>query len=209
GLNPSGVICEIMRDDGSMARLDDLVPMSRRWGMKIGTIRDLIAYRMRHDHLVACIAETRLESRYGGTWQVKTYVNRAEYAEHVVLQKGQVDPSRPTLVRVHVLSPFADILGEDSPRQGLLQRAMEKIGEEGAGIIVIIRDNRPDRFSRMMADREAQVREASEQRDIGIGAQILVDLGVTEIALLTNASRSYVGLSGYGLQVVAERPIDG
>jgi 3,4-dihydroxy 2-butanone 4-phosphate synthase/GTP cyclohydrolase II len=208
GLNPSGVICEIMRDDGSMARLDDLVPMARRWGMKIGTIRDLIAYRMRHDHLVACIAETRLESRYGGTWQVKTYVNRAEYAEHVVLQKGRVDPSHPTLVRVHVLSPFADILGEDSPRQGLLQRAMEIIGAEGAGIIVIIRDNRPDRFSRMMADREAQLRDASEQRDIGIGAQILVDLGVSDIALLTNASRSYVGLSGYGLQVVAERPID-
>jgi 3,4-dihydroxy 2-butanone 4-phosphate synthase/GTP cyclohydrolase II len=207
GLNASGVICEIMKDDGSMARLDDLVPLARRWGMKIGTIRDLIAYRMRHDHLVACIAETRLESRFGGSWQVKTYVNTVEYAEHLVLQKGRVNPARPTLVRVHVLSPFADMLGEQGPREGLLQRAMDIIGAEGAGIIVIIRDNRPDRLSRLMADREAGARDATEQRDIGIGAQILVDLGVTDIELLTNASRSYVGLSGYGLEVVAERPI--
>jgi 3,4-dihydroxy 2-butanone 4-phosphate synthase/GTP cyclohydrolase II len=208
GLNPSGVICEIMRDDGSMARLDDLIVMARRWGMKIGTIRDLIAYRHRHDHLVACIAETRLESRYGGAWQVKTYINKAEYAEHLVLQKGRVDPGRPTLVRVHVLSPFADILGEDSPRAGALQRSMEIIGSEGSGVIVIIRDNRADGLSRMMAAREAGAREAGEQRDIGIGAQILVDLGVSQIELLSNASHSYVGLSGYGLEVVAERRID-
>jgi len=208
GLNPSGVICEIMKDDGRMARLCDLVPMARRWGLKIGTIRDLIAYRRRHDHLVACIGETRLESHHGGTWTVKTYINKAAYEEHLVLQKGRVEPGRPTLVRVHVLSPFSDILGEAGPRTGTLQRAMEIIGAEGAGIIVLIRDNRPDRLSRLMAAREAGVQEAVEQRDIGIGAQILADLGVTQIELLTNASRSYVGLSGYGLEVVAERRID-
>ncbi|WP_448581982.1 3,4-dihydroxy-2-butanone-4-phosphate synthase [Thermaurantiacus sp.] len=208
GLNPSGVICEIMKDDGTMARLDDLVPFARAHGLKIGTIRDLIAYRRRHDNLVACVAETRLISRYGGEWTVKTYINKAEYAEHLVLQKGRVDPSRPTLVRMHVLSPFADILGEDSPRTGVLQRSMEIIGEEGAGIVVIIRDNRPDRLSRLIAAREAGVREPLEQRDYGIGAQILVDLGVTDIELLSNAHRSFVGLAGYGLEVVAERRID-
>ncbi|WP_194744591.1 3,4-dihydroxy-2-butanone-4-phosphate synthase [Thermaurantiacus tibetensis] len=208
GLNPSGVICEIMNDDGTMARLADLIPFARTHGLKIGTIRDLIAYRRRHDNLVACIAETRLVSRHGGEWQVKTYINKAEYAEHLVLQKGRVDPARPTLVRMHVLSPFADILGEDGPRTGALQRSMEIIGEAGAGIVVIIRDNRPDRLSRMIAAREAGVQEPLEQRDYGIGAQILVDLGVREIELLSNAHRSFVGLSGYGLEVVAERRID-
>ncbi len=208
GLNPSGVICEIMKDDGSMARMDDLVPFARAHGLKIGTIRDLIAYRRRHDNLVACIAETMLNSRHGGLWQVKTYVNKAEYAEHLVLQKGKVVPGKATLVRMHVLSPFADILGEDSPRTGALQKSMEMIGEAGAGIVVIIRDNRPDRLSRMMAARETGVREAMEQRDYGIGAQILVDLGVTDIDLISNAHRSFVGLSGYGLTVVNERRLE-
>ncbi len=208
GLNPSGVICEIMKDDGTMARLADLIPFARAHGLKIGTIRDLIAYRRRHDNLVACVAETRLVSRHGGEWTVKTYINKAEYAEHLVLQKGRVDPTRPTLVRMHVLSPFADILGEESPRTGALQRSMEIIGEAGAGIVVVIRDNRPDRLSRLIAAREAGTKEPLEQRDYGIGAQILVDLGVTEIELLSNAHRSFVGLAGYGLEVAAERRID-
>ncbi|MCS6986901.1 MAG: 3,4-dihydroxy-2-butanone-4-phosphate synthase [Sphingomonadaceae bacterium] len=208
GLNPSAVICEIMNDDGTMARLSDLIPFARRHGLKIGTIRDLIAYRRRHDSLVACMAETTLASRFGGEWRVKLYVNKAEYAEHLVLQKGRVTPGRPTLVRMHVLSPFADILGEEGPRCGALQRAMEMIGREGEGIIVLLRDNRPDRLSRLMAEREAGVREALEQRDYGIGAQILCDLGVTEIDLITNAHRSFVGLSGYGLTVVNERPLE-
>ncbi len=208
GLNPSGVICEIMREDGQMARMDDLVPFARRHGLRIGTIRDLIAYRRRHDHLVACIAETRLVSRFGGEWVVKTYINKAEYAEHLVLQKGKVVPGKPTLVRMHVLSPFADILGEESPKTGVLQRSMEIIGEAGAGIVVIIRDNRPDRMSRLIAAREAGLTDPIEQRDYGIGAQILVDLGVSEIELLSNAHRSFVGLSGYGLEVVSEHRID-
>jgi 3,4-dihydroxy 2-butanone 4-phosphate synthase/GTP cyclohydrolase II len=109
---------------------------------------------------------------------------------------------------MHVLSPFADILGEESPRTGALQRSMEIIGEEGAGIVVIIRDNRPDRLSRLMAERETGMRDALEQRDYGIGAQILVDLGVSEITLLSNAHRSFVGLAGHGLTVVSERRID-
>jgi 3,4-dihydroxy 2-butanone 4-phosphate synthase/GTP cyclohydrolase II len=208
GLNPSGVICEIMKDDGRMARMDDLVPFARAHGLKIGTIRDLIAYRRRNDHLVAAIAETRFVSRHGGEWTVKTYINKAEYAEHLVLQKGRVIPDKPTLVRMHVLSPFSDILGEESPRTGALQRSMEIIGEEGAGIVVVIRDNRPDRLSRLLAEREASARDSLEQRDYGIGAQILVDLGVSDIILLSNAHRSFVGLSGYGLTVVSERRID-
>ena len=208
GLNPSGVICEIMKDDGTMARMDDLVSFAQFHGLKIGTIRDLIHYRRRHDSLVACVGETRLCSKYGGEWLAKTYVNRAEYAEHLVLQKGKVVAGEPTLVRMHALSPFADILGEDSPRGGLLTRSMELIGEAGAGVVVVLRDNRPDRLSRLMAER-AQGRRADgvETRDYGIGAQILVDLGVHDMVLLTNAHRTFVGLDGYGLNVVDERAI--
>ena len=207
GLNPSGVICEIMKDDGEMARLPDLLEFAAVHGLKIGTIRDLIAYRLRHDHLVQCIAEAPLDSIHGGQWTAKTYVNKAEYAEHMVLQKGRVVAGEPTLVRVHAMSMFTDLFGEVGGRAGQLQRAMEMIGEAGAGIVVIIRDARPDAISSQMKAKRAG--EPFELRDYGIGAQILVDLGVSDMVLLTNAHRNLVGLQGYGLNVVEERAIPG
>ena len=206
GLNPSGVICEIMNDDGTMARLPDLKLFAAEHGLKIGTIRDLIAYRRRNDHLVACIAETRLETRHGGSWTAKTYVNKAEYAEHMVLQKGHIDPAQPTLVRVHTLSMFTDLFDEANDRSGQLQRAMDLIGREGAGVVVIIRDASPTAISTQMRAKGAG-HDGEELRDYGIGAQILVDLGVRDMVLLTNAHRTIVGLDGYGLNVVGERPI--
>jgi 3,4-dihydroxy 2-butanone 4-phosphate synthase/GTP cyclohydrolase II len=205
GLNPSGVICEIMNDDGTMARLPDLIPFARRHGLKIGTIRDLIAYRHRHDRLVKCVAETRLESWHGGEWLAKTYANTAEYSEHMVLQKGRIEPGRPTLVRVHTQSMFTDMFGEKGSRAGQLQRAMDVIGEAGSGIIVIIRDGSPTAISEQM--RAKGQGEPITLRDYGIGAQILVDLGVTEMILLTNQHRNIVGIEGYGLHVVGERAI--
>ncbi len=208
GLNPSGVICEIMNDDGTMARLDDLMGFAADHGLKIGTIRDLIAYRMRHDNLVECVAETTLDSRHGGRWTAKTYANTAEYGEHIVLQKGHIDPARPTLVRMHNLSTFTDTLVEDDERAGLLHRAMDIVGAEGAGIVVVLRDGSPTAVSSQMRARgEGSANMAL--RDYGIGAQILVDLGVTDMILLTNAHRTIVGLTGYGLTVVGERPIPG
>ncbi|WP_017668633.1 3,4-dihydroxy-2-butanone-4-phosphate synthase [Sandarakinorhabdus sp. AAP62] len=205
GLSPSGVICEIMNDDGTMARLPDLIPFARRHGMKIGTIRDLIAYRHAHDRLVKCVAETRLESWHGGEWTAKTYANTAEYGEHMVLQKGRVEPGKPTLVRVHTQSMFTDMFAEKGERAGQLQRAMDVIGEEGAGIIVIIRDGSPTAISEQM--RAKGQGESIVLRDYGIGAQILVDLGVTDMILLTNQHRNIVGIEGYGLHVVGERAI--
>ena len=205
GLSPSGVICEIMNDDGTMARLPDLIPFARRHGLKIGTIRDLIAYRHRHDRLVKCVAETKLESWHGGEWLAKTYANTAEYSEHMVLQKGRVEPGKPTLVRVHTQSMFTDMFAEKGDRAGQLQRAMDAIGEEGAGIIVIIRDGSPTAISEQM--RAKGQGESIVLRDYGIGAQILVDLGVTDMILLTNQHRNIVGIEGYGLHVVGERAI--
>lgn len=205
GLNPSGVICEIMNDDGSMARLPDLIPFARRHGLKIGTIRDLIAYRHAHDRLVKCVAETRLESWHGGEWIAKTYANTAEYSEHMVLQKGRIEPGKPTLVRVHTQSMFTDMFAEKGERAGQLNRAMDEIGREGAGIIVIIRDGSPTAISEQMRAKDQG--EPITLRDYGIGAQILVDLGVSDMILLTNQHRNIVGIEGYGLKVVGERAI--
>ena len=206
GCSPTAVICEIMNDDGSMARLPDLKLFAAEHGLKIGTIRDLIAYRRRNDHLVACIAETKLETHHGGTWTAKTYINKAEYAEHMVLQKGHIDPAQPTLVRVHTLSMFTDLFDEANERSGQLQRSMALIGGEGAGVVVVIRDPSPTAISSQMRAKGTGA-EPDELRDYGIGAQILVDLGVRDMVLLTNAHRTIVGLDGYGLNVVGERAI--
>jgi 3,4-dihydroxy 2-butanone 4-phosphate synthase/GTP cyclohydrolase II len=205
GLNPSGVICEIMNDDGTMARLPDLIGFAKTHGLKIGTIQDLIAYRMRHDHLVKCVAETEIDSWIGGRWTAKTYANTADYGEHMVLQKGRIEPGKPVLVRMHTQSMFSDLFMEKNDRAGQLQRAMEIIAAEGSGIVVIIRDGSPTAISEQM--RAKNDRQPQELRDYGIGAQILVDLGVTDMVLLSNAHRSIVGLTGYGLTVTGERPI--
>ena len=211
GLNPSGVICEIMRDDGEMARLDDLIPFAATHGLKIGTIRDLIAYRLRHDRLVECVASTPITSIHGGAWDARVYVNRAEYAEHLALIKGTVRAGSPTLVRMHGVQPFEDLLGA-GPRAGLLPRAMEAVAAAGDGIVVVIRDTSPRILSRHVLGPDADVRGtgdagAKQLRDYGIGAQILADLGVHDMILLTNRHRDIVGLDAYGLNVVEERPL--
>ena len=210
GLNPSGVICEVMKDDGTMARLDDLVSFAQLHNLKIGTIRDLIAYRHRYDHLVERRAETSFTSRWGGDWRVITFWNNAAGTEQIALLKGRVNPDKPTLVRMHVLSPFGDLFGEEGARGKLLERSMEIIGEEGAGVIVVINKPRADSFT-MAVERKAGIRteaDMEELRDYGVGAMILTELGVEEMILLTNTHHTLVGLDGYGLSIVGERPID-
>ncbi len=208
GLNPSGVICEIMNDDGTMARLEDLIEFAHIHRMKIGTIRDLIAYRRRHDHLVEKRAESRFTSRWGGEWRAMTFFNKATRDEQLVIQKGHVDPDKPTLVRMHVASPFADLFGEVGPRNELLGRAMEIIGAEGNGIMVFLNRQGPDSFSRAVRSHAGEVSSDTEElRDYGVGAQILTELGVHDMILLTNSHHSLVGLDGYGLSIVGEREI--
>ena len=212
GLNPSGVICEIMRDDGTMARLDDLVGFARMHDLKIGTIRDLIAYRRKHDRLVEKKAEINFTSRWGGDWKACTFFNKATGDETMALVKGRIDPDKATLVRMHTLSIFADIYGEQSERSELLHRSMEIIGEEGAGVIVVI--NRP--MQRLMSRsieiknsvRAGEAPPMEELRDYGVGAQILAELGVHDMVLLSNTHHTLVALEGYGLSIVGERAID-
>jgi 3,4-dihydroxy 2-butanone 4-phosphate synthase/GTP cyclohydrolase II len=213
GLNPSGVICEIMNEDGTMSRLDDLVTFAQFHNLKIGTIRDLIAYRRRHDHLVEKRAEMGFESKWGGQWKAMTFHNKATGDETIALVKGKIDPAKPTLVRMHTASYFVDMFGEQSERSGLLSRSMELIAEEGAGVIVVI--NRPmkdplTRFIKLRGEgKGAGAPEVEELRDYGVGAQILAELGVEEMVLLTNTHHALVGLEGYGLSIVDERTIPG
>ncbi len=212
GLNPSGVICEIMAEDGSMARLDNLMRFARTHGLKIGTIRDLIAYRRRHDHLVEKRAESRFHSRWGGDWRVISFYNKATKGETMALVKGHIDPARPTLVRMHALSFFDDIFAHDTERQGLLEGAMRMIAEEGAGVVVLLNRPSPNYATRAIRrlDETAPPDEddmPAEQRDYGVGAQILAELGVHDMVLLTNTKHSLVGLEGYDLSIVGERPI--
>ena len=203
GLNPSGVICEIMNEDGSMARLDDLVNFARKHDMKIGTIRDLIEYRMRHDHLVERVNESEFTSDYGGDWRAMTYRSKVSGATHVVLQKGQVVEGEPTLVRMHAISIFNDVLGQSGPQKRTLQRAMAAIGDHGSGMIVLIMPDRPE----LLQAEIGKMPQSGELRDYGIGAQILVDRGVSEMTLLSDSDKTVVGLEGYGLSVVGRRPI--
>lgn len=208
GLNPSGVICEIMKDDGEMARLDDLIEFAQHHGMKIGTIRDLIAYRLRNDHLAEKRSEARFQSQWGGEWNAIAFYNKATETEQIVLQKGHVDPEQPTLVRMHAFNIFGDIFGKDGPGDQILRRSMEIIGEEGAGVIVMI----PRSDSRFLSN---QVRKLNGEpmppmdqlRDYGVGAQILTELGVSDMELLSNASHELVGLDAYGLRIVGQRAV--
>ena len=202
GLNPAGVICEIMKDDGTMARMDDLVAFARLHDIKMGTIRDLIAYRMRHDHLVEKATESIFTSDYGGEWRATTFRNKVDGTTNLVLQKGHVDPGKPTLVRMHAISIFDDLLGRPGNRKRVLQRAMAAIGEEGSGVIVVLMPGQPD-----VLQAEITGRPEGELREYGIGAQILAELGIHDMILLTNSSRNVVGIEGYGLHVIAERPI--
>ena len=210
GLNPSAVICEIMRDDGSMARLDDLMDFARTHGLKIGTIRDLIAYRLKKDHMVERVASTAFISAGGAEWQAQVFRDKATGEEQLALVHGALNPDQPVHVRMHSLDLFADVLGENGPRSGQLQGAMRMIEAQGSGVVVALHAAAPGSLSRSADLRSGKPPAAGpEFRSYGIGAQILAALGIHQMVLLTNTHHSPVALSGYGLEIVEERPIEG
>jgi 3,4-dihydroxy 2-butanone 4-phosphate synthase/GTP cyclohydrolase II len=221
GLNPSGVICEIMNDDGSMARMPDLTKFAEAHGLKIASISDLIAYRRRTERLVERVAETTLTSRFGGEFRALVYANKVSYAEHLALVRGDVAGEESVLVRMHQFNILADALGdithteffsgEARPRGGELEASMRLIAKEGRGVIVIIREPTPTTLSRTIRERQGQAMKTpiAELRQYGIGAQILLDLGVRKMILLSNAQRNIVGLDGYGITLVGQQPIPG
>ncbi len=207
GLNASGVICEIMSADGTMARMDELQRFAQRNSLNIGTISDLIAYRRRFDNLIQIVAQESFISEHGGEWHATVYANTTDGKEHLVIQKGEIAPSVPTLVRMQVMSPFTDMLGEQNERTGMLHRVMNIIADEGAGILVLLRDSSSDWLAQLFR-RRRQTKSDTPLRDYGIGAQILCDLGVHDMILLTTSHKEIIGLDGYGLKIVGERMID-
>ncbi|HVJ52384.1 MAG TPA: 3,4-dihydroxy-2-butanone-4-phosphate synthase [Aliidongia sp.] len=209
GLNPSGVICEIMNDDGTMARRADLIAFAQLHGLKIATIADLIAYRRRHERTIERTLTSEIDSSHGGHFQIMVYVNKLNYAEHLAMVKGDITTGGPVLVRVHALNVLDDVLGCGlSGRGGELHASMEMIAEAGRGVVVLIREPMPTSLSDRVRRRLGEPVERSRSlRDYGIGAQILLDLGVREMILLSNTSRNIVGLEGYGLRVVDQRAI--
>lgn len=204
GLNPSGVICEIMNDDGTMARMPDLVAFAQHHGLKLGTIADLIGHRRRTEKLVRRVQEGEVEQAIGGTWRAIVYESTAASGEHLALVKGDVSTDAPVLVRMHAASLFREIVSGRG--LGDLHAAMRMIDAAGRGVVVLLRDPRPDALS-IRLKRGPSHAIAPEIRDYGIGAQILDDLGVKRIIRLSNNPRPLIGLEGYGLQVLETRPI--
>ena len=202
GLQPAGVICEIMKDDGEMARLPDLVGFAQFHGLKIGTISDLIAYRRRHDNLVTMRDAGKLTAEVGGDWDLKIYTDTTQGAEHIALVKGDVTTGDPVLVRMHALDPMLDVVGAGPRgRRNEFADAMQLIADEGRGVLVLLRDL----HMKMVNDDEVSPQTL---RQYGLGAQILSSLGLHEIELLTNSPKpKVVGLEAYGLSIVGTRKI--
>ncbi len=203
GLHPSGVICEIMNEDGTMARLPDLVDIAARHDMKIGTISDLIAYRHKHDNLLVARDARTVHSAYGGDWQMQVFSDQITGTDHVVLSKGDLSTSAPVLVRTHAINALEDILGLGPSPADELPRAMQIIADEGRGAVVLFRDPYP----RLRLDDDEDEGPRTIKRT-GLGAQILSSMGLSDLVLLTdNPDTRYLGLDAYGLSIVGTQPI--
>ena len=202
GLNPSGVICEIMNEDGTMSRLPELVSFAQKHGLKIGTIADLIAYRRRHDNLVRVQAQKTITSEFGGDWLMRVYVDETHGDEHIVLSKGDISTEEPVLVRMHAMDPMLDIVGVGPDgRAAEFADAMHTVAQEGRGVVVLLRDT-----SMKVEDSDAV--SPKTLRQYGLGAQILSSLGLSKLELLTNSpTPKVVGLEAYGLEIIGTRKI--
>lgn len=201
GLKPAGVICEIMKEDGTMARLPDLVAFAKQHDMKIGTISDLISYRTKNDNLVDETGRSTVTSEHGGDWEMRLFTDQTHGVEHVVLIKGDITTDAPVLIRTHALHEASDLLGLGPKPAGELPRAMELIAEEGRGMVCLFRQPRNALYA-------AEDDGPRTIKQTGLGAQILNKLGVEELILLTDSPETkYLGLDAYGLSIVGTRPI--
>ena len=216
GLNPSGVICEIMNEDGTMARLPDLIKFAKLHKINIGTIADLIAYRLNNDKIIERSLETTFENYLGGSYKLYVYVNKVEYAEHIALVKGDLSKEGPTMVRVHVLNILDDVLGDiHNNKAGELREIFKMINKEEKGVLILIRDPLKSNYSDQIKARNntSNIKmnlpaPGTELRDYGVGAQILIDLGVKDMIVLSNTERTLIALEGFGLSIVEHRPIN-
>ena len=201
GLNPSGVICEIMNDDGSMARMPDLIKFAKLHKMKIATIADLIEYRRKNEKLIEVKERGKFISKHG-EFDLTIYKSKVDGVEHIALSKGKISKGTPTLVRMHHLNIFSDCLEDiENPKTGSLLKALKKIAKSESGVIVVIRQPN-EAITHLLAGAQNQPKNKEQElRNYGTGAQILSDLGVTDMVLLTNSKKSVIGLDGYKLKI--------
>ena len=205
GMNASGVICEIMNEDGTMARLPDLVAFAQKHKLKIGTISDLIAYRRKHDNLIREVDQATISSVFGGEWDLRVFRDEPGGMEHYTLTKGDVSDGAPVLTRMHVLDPLEDVLCLNEDRWQQVPNAMSAIAAEGRGAVVILRDTSATAISDRLRPRGNSPKQI---RQYGVGAEILTNLGISELILLTNSpAPRLVGLDGYDISIVETRPI--
>jgi 3,4-dihydroxy 2-butanone 4-phosphate synthase/GTP cyclohydrolase II len=196
-----------MNDDGTMARLPDLLSFAQQHDLKVATIADLISHRRRTESIVERSLESVLDSRYGGSWRMIVYLNKVTYAEHIALIKGDITGETPILVRMHSLNVMEDVLGDQSGSRGggELQSAMRCIADKGRGVVVVMREPTSTALSEKIRSKiKTAIPEGgteNELRDYGVGAQILLDLGIKEMILLTNSEQTVIGLEGYGLSI--------
>ena len=208
GLSPAGVICEVMNDDGTMARLPDLIAFSQLHGLKIGTIADLIAYRRRTERQVERVLETPFESTFGGHFRMVIYRNTIDGTEHVALTHGKIEADNPTLVRMHRVDMAADMLGHTEARRDYVPAALHAISEyDGSGVAVFLRDPNPAWLSERYGGIPEDTNATNALRDYGVGAQILLDLGVRDMVLLSSRAVKPAALDGYGLRIVGWQPM--
>ena len=215
GFSGAGVICEIMNDDGTMARLPDLMGIAKQHGVRVGTIADLIAYRRRTEKLIEKVLVSEITSAYGGKFKSFIYATKVHYAEHIALVKGDISGKEPVLVRMHALNLLDDVLGAGD---AVLARAMRQIEEAGRGVVVLLRPPNAKSLSQALSAVDENKPNKSGDispetppvlRNYGVGAQILLDLGVENMTLLTNSPKAVIGLEGYGLNISGHKPIQG
>lgn len=208
GLTAAGAICEIMNEDGTMARMPDLIPFAQMHGLKIGTIADLIAYRRKNEKMVEMTADRPFRSKFGGDWALRIYKNTLSGVEHVALVKGDLSGPEPVMVRMHQINVLADLFWDlDNSKAGEMHRAMSMVAEHGRGVVVVLREMQQPHVSDGIKAQVTGDEAKPRLIDYGVGAQILVDLGIENMILLSNTARSIIGLDGYGLKVTEQRPI--